>query len=402
MEIKAIKVRVARKASRETFFKNKRKTEIVKLFLQDGEGSMVQATLFNEQIDKFTELLESGKCYLISKGNIRPVNKKFDNMNDKIEISFTNATKVDDCLESFPLKISKSFVPFNEVEKISKGQRLMDILGMVIKVRQAFPVPLRGKDKTTMKREVTLLDLTGSTIKLELWGDLATSEGDILESMITLNPLIAVSNVVLNKYEVSRFFSSTTGWMDKISGPSKKITESKEVKLANITGNNVDSLFCTFVGRVGRVLNKASPWYEKCIQCSSRVHPRGNEKFAYCKTCDNENNSFTRHYLLKLRVSDGIEEVYTTLFDAAEAMIGCLVNTFAEKMLTVMDQDKYLCLYYKNLVLTKGKTFKFLVKMDSKKAEDRAEKRLVVEEVLKIASDRIEKSSSSRKRKLDP
>ncbi|KAL8524612.1 hypothetical protein ACS0TY_014278 [Phlomoides rotata] len=56
------------------------------------------------------------------------------------------------------------------------------------------------------------------------------------------------------------------------------------------------------------------------------------------------------HYLLKLLVSDGIEEVYTTLFDAAEAMIGCPVNTFAEKMLTVMDQDKYLCPYYKNLV----------------------------------------------------
>ncbi|KAL8514485.1 hypothetical protein ACS0TY_013555 [Phlomoides rotata] len=197
-------------------------------------------------------------------------------------------------------------------------------------------------------------------------------------------------------------FSSTAGWMDKISGPSKKIIESKKVKLAKITGNNVDSLFCTFVERVGRVLNKASPWYEKCIQCSSAVHPGGNEKFAYCKTCDNENSSFTRHYLLKLLVSYGIEEVYTTLFDAVEAMIGCPVNTFAEKMLTVMDQDKYLCPYYKNLVLTEGKTFKFLVKMDSKRAEDRAEKRLVVEEVLKITSDRIEKSSSSRKRKLDP
>ncbi|KAL8486641.1 hypothetical protein ACS0TY_023365 [Phlomoides rotata] len=180
-----IKVRVARKTSRETFFKNERKTDIVKLFLQDGE--------------------------------------------------------VDDCLESFPLKISKSFVPFNEVEKVSKGQRLM---GMVIKVRQSFPVPLRGKDKTTMKREITLLDLTGGTIKLELWGDLATGEGDILESMI--------------KPALNALFSSLS-----IQFPE-----------------------------------------------------------------------FFKHYLLKLIVSDGIEEVYTTLFDAAEAMIGCPVNTFAEKMLT--------------------------------------------------------------------
>ncbi|KAL8522966.1 hypothetical protein ACS0TY_013066 [Phlomoides rotata] len=203
-----IKVRVARKTSRETYSKNERTTEIMKLLLQDGEGSMVQATLFNEQISKFTEMLESGKCYLISKGNIRRVNNNFDNVNDKIEISFTNATKVEECLESFPLKISKSFVPFNEVEKISKGQRLMDILGMVIKVRQTFPVPLKGKDRTTRKREVTLLDVTGDTIKLELWGDLAINEGDILDRMIKLKPLVAVSNVVLDKYEVSRIFQA--------------------------------------------------------------------------------------------------------------------------------------------------------------------------------------------------
>ncbi|KAL8460739.1 hypothetical protein ACS0TY_032304 [Phlomoides rotata] len=424
-----IKVRVARKTSRETYSKNERTTEIMKLLLQDGEGSMVQATLFNEQISKFTEMLESGKCYLISKGNIRRVNNNFDNVNDKIEISFTNATKVEECLESFPLKISKSFVPFNEVEKISKGQRLMDILGMVIKVRQTFPVPLKGKDRTTRKREVTLLDVTGDTIKLELWGDLAINEGDILDRMIKLKPLVAVSNVVLDKYEgevklgtsfisfidinpdVEQYealhqsfqnFSSTAGGIDKISGPSKRITESKEVKLSSITGNNVDSLFCTFVGRVGKVLNKASPWYEKCKQCNSAVHPEGNEKFAYCKECDNTNSSFTRHYLLRLLVSDETDEVYTTLFDAAETVIGCPVNTFAEKMLTVMDQDKYICPYYKNLVLTEGKSFKFLVKMNNKKAEDRAGKRLVVEEVLKIASDRTEKGSSSRKRKLDP
>ncbi|KAL8463166.1 hypothetical protein ACS0TY_033982 [Phlomoides rotata] len=190
--------------------------------------------------------------------------------------------------------------------------------------------------------------------------------------------------------------------MDKNFGPSKRITESKEVRLANITGNNVDSLFCTFVGRVGKVLNKASPWYEKCKQCNSIVHPEGNDKFAYYNKCKNENSSFSRHYLLKLLVSDEIKEMYTTLFDAAEAVICCPVNTFAEKTLTVMDQDKSLCPYYENLVLCEGKAFKFLVKMDNKRSEERAKKRLVVEEVLKIASDRIEERSSSCKRKLDP
>ncbi|KAL8540935.1 hypothetical protein ACS0TY_002266 [Phlomoides rotata] len=424
-----IKVRVARKTSRETYLKEDRKTETVKLILQDQEGSMVQATLFNEQINKFYEMLESGKCYLISKGNIRHVNKKFDNVNDKIEISFTDATKVEESLECFPLKLTKPFVPFNEVENKSTGQSLIDILGLVVKVRQSFPVPLKSIAKTTRKREVTLLDLTGDTIKLDLWGDLAMNEGGILESMESLRPLVAVSNVVLNKYEgevklgTSRIsfveinpeveqseafqqsfqkFNSTAGWMDKVSGPSKRIIESQKVSLANITGNNVQSLFCTFVGRVEKVLNRAKPWYEKCKECNTSVHPEGNMKFVYCKTCQIDNSSFSRHFLLRLIVTDGDEEVCTTLFDAAETIIGCPVDCFAEKMLTVMDQDKYTCPYYKNLVLCEGKTFKFLVKMGNKKSEDRADKKIVVEEVLKLDTFLKEKGSSSRKRKLDP
>ncbi|KAL8552712.1 hypothetical protein ACS0TY_001411 [Phlomoides rotata] len=282
-------------------------------------------------------MLESGKCYLISKGNIRPVNKKYDNVNDKIEISFTDAMKVEESLECFPLKLTKPFVPFNEVEKKSTGQRLMDILGMVVKVRQSFLVPLKRIEKTTRKREVTLLDLTGDTIKLDLWGDLTINEGGILESMVSLRPLVTVSNVVLNKYEGSSYisfveinpeveqfeafqqsfhkFSSTAGGLDKIYGPSKRITESQEVSLTNITRNNVQRLFCTFVGRVEKVLNRAKPWYEK--------------------TCQIENNSCSRHSLLKLIVTDGVEEMCTTLFDAAETIIGCPVNCFAEKMLWI-------------------------------------------------------------------
>ncbi|KAL8543100.1 hypothetical protein ACS0TY_003839 [Phlomoides rotata] len=186
--------------------------------------------------------------------------------------------------------------------------------------------------------------------------------------MITLGPLITVSNVVVNKYEgevklgtshisfieinseVEQFeafqqsfqiLSSVGGGMDKNFGPSKRLFESKEVSLANITCNNVDNLYCTFVGRVGKVLNKVSPWYEKCKQCNSIVHPEGNNKVASCTECMNKNNSFSRHYLLKLVVTDENEEVYTTLFDVAKAIIGCPVNTYAEKMLTIF--SFFLC-----------------------------------------------------------
>ncbi|KAL8507238.1 hypothetical protein ACS0TY_017960 [Phlomoides rotata] len=171
-----IKVRVARKTSIETYLKNERKTETVKLFLQDEEGSMVQATLFNEQIKKFNEMLESEKCYLISKGNIRPVNKNFDNVNNKIELSFTDATS--------PIK--------------REGQN--------------------NKEPFLISREVKL----------------STS----FISFIEINPDVEQFEAFQQSFQN---FSSTAGGMDKIFGHSKRIIELKEVRLANITGNNVDS-----------------------------------------------------------------------------------------------------------------------------------------------------------------
>ncbi|KAL8552030.1 hypothetical protein ACS0TY_000912 [Phlomoides rotata] len=91
----AIKVRITRKTSRETYLKPERTTHTLNIFLLDEEGSMVQATLFNELIDKFYDILESGESYLIRKGNIWSVKKSFDNVNDKIEISFTDATTIE-------------------------------------------------------------------------------------------------------------------------------------------------------------------------------------------------------------------------------------------------------------------------------------------------------------------
>ncbi|KAL8461567.1 hypothetical protein ACS0TY_032886 [Phlomoides rotata] len=190
--------------------------------------------------------------------------------------------------------------------------------------------------------------------------------------------------------------------MDKLFGPSKRLSESEEVGLATIIANNVKGFYCTFVGRVIKVLNKNSPWYDKCTQCYAILHPEGNEKTASCTDCNNKHSSFTRHYLLRLVVTDGKEEVYATLFDAAESIVGCPVRVFAEKLLTDEDHNKNDYEFYRNLVCCVNKHYKFLVKMDDndKRAKERAEKKLIIEEVFKVDTIESEQGTSSNKRKI--
>lgn len=113
-----------------------------------------------------------------------------------------------------------------------------------------------------------------------------------------------------------------------------------------------------------------------------------------------ENLPFTTKYLLKLVVSNGIQEAYATLFDAAEDIIGCSVNRSAESLQKVRYNWNSVCLtfycfhcyvydvrnihwifssskqeetfdHYKTLVMCEE--YKFLVRMDAKKREEKRE-----------------------------
>lgn len=86
---------------------------------------MVQATIFNEQIRKFNDVLENGKTYIIWNTTVKPVNKTSDNINNRIELTFTDATELEEIDEQIPYNKRNPYVNFNNFEKISKGERLM-------------------------------------------------------------------------------------------------------------------------------------------------------------------------------------------------------------------------------------------------------------------------------------
>lgn len=87
--------------------------------------------------------------------------------------------------------------------------------------------------------------------------------------------------------------------------------------------NEVDELYCSFIGRIVKIQNKYCPWFEKCYICNERVHPIEFNSTANCQKCNNENSNFVRKYMLKMVVSDGDEEADITLFYSVDYLIGC-------------------------------------------------------------------------------
>ncbi|CAA2985982.1 Hypothetical predicted protein [Olea europaea subsp. europaea] len=115
--------------------------------------------LFNDAIQKFDAIIEKGKSYIIRNGSARPVNGKYRNVNDEIELSFTTTMEVEEIKERICYKISNSFLQFNEVPNFANGDIVIDIIGLVVKVKPAFIINVkRPSERTMKKREVTLLD----------------------------------------------------------------------------------------------------------------------------------------------------------------------------------------------------------------------------------------------------
>lgn len=62
--------------------------------------------MFNEQIEKFNTKLEKGETIMIIEGNLKPIDRRFPNVNNRIEISLIQNSKVDE-LEDATCKLNE-------------------------------------------------------------------------------------------------------------------------------------------------------------------------------------------------------------------------------------------------------------------------------------------------------
>ena len=62
--------------------------------------------MFNEQIEKFYTKLEKGKTIMIIDGNVKQIDRRYPNVNDKIEITLTQNSEVKE-LEDAAYKLNK-------------------------------------------------------------------------------------------------------------------------------------------------------------------------------------------------------------------------------------------------------------------------------------------------------
>eukprot|EP00928_Gymnodinium_smaydae_P020576 TRINITY_DN1794_c0_g1_i2.p1 TRINITY_DN1794_c0_g1~~TRINITY_DN1794_c0_g1_i2.p1 ORF type:complete len:455 (-),score=110.45 TRINITY_DN1794_c0_g1_i2:373-1737(-) len=194
-----IRARVTNKAPLRSFSKNGGSSgKVFSCDLLDKEGGEIRASFFNDAADKYFDIMNPGKCFELSRGNVKVANRQYSNLNHRYELNFDRDAQVtevpeDNTIESFKFH----FTDLREVQAKAVPHRF-DLCGVVVSYKPTLAFTSK-EGKELVKCEITLADDTAMTMDVAVWGDRAKDD-----SKFAGQPIIALKGVLVKEWNGGR------------------------------------------------------------------------------------------------------------------------------------------------------------------------------------------------------
>ncbi|KAF9615019.1 hypothetical protein IFM89_021590 [Coptis chinensis] len=357
----AIKARVTAKGDLRRYNNAKGDGKVFSFDLLDSDGGEIRVTCFNSLVDKFYDVVEVGKVYMVSKGSLKPAQKNFNHLKNEWEILLETASTVDLCPDedsSIPQQ-QFSFRPISDIEN-TENNSILDIIGVVTSVNPSVSI-MRKNGMETQRRVLNLKDQSGRSVELTLWGEFCNREGRELQEMVDsgLSPVLAVkagkvsdfSGKSVGTISSSQLFInpdfpeaySLRDWFDRGGKDVAFLSISRDFAPGaqrNEIRKTVSQIKAEGLGRADKpdwVTVKASVSFVKtdnfCYtacplmigdrQCSKKVVKSGETRWQ-CERCNQDFEECDYRYLIQAAVQDHTGLTWVTAFqESGEEILGC-------------------------------------------------------------------------------
>ncbi|EDO08074.1 Replication factor-A C terminal domain family protein [Babesia bovis T2Bo] len=171
-----IKARVLDKAPLRAI---KGDNHIMHVDVVDKHGDTIRVKFWGKAATKWDEVLEKGKVYLFSKGNVELSNKKFNTTPHKYEITCHQDSQIDPVDDEGDIKMQRDhkLLTLRDIKSMPQvTQAPVDLLCIANTVHPAVNITTRA-GKELPKRILSIVDNTGYEMDLVLWGDHANMDG---------------------------------------------------------------------------------------------------------------------------------------------------------------------------------------------------------------------------------
>ncbi|KAI0928948.1 hypothetical protein AcW1_010317 [Taiwanofungus camphoratus] len=163
-----IKARVTQKSDIRTWSNQRGEGKLFSFNLMDETGE-IKATAFNNDVDEFFDRIQEGRVYLLSKARVNLAKKKFSNLSNEYELTLQRSTEVEECLDTSNVPAVRfNFTDIAGLNDLVKDS-VCDVIGVVREVGLVGEITSR-QGKQLKKRELTLVDRSGFSVRLTLWG----------------------------------------------------------------------------------------------------------------------------------------------------------------------------------------------------------------------------------------
>lgn len=375
-----IKARVTAKSPIRTWSNAKGEGKLFSMDLMDESGE-IRATAFREMCEKYYDLIEVDKVYLISKCQLKPANKQFSTLKNDYEMTFTLETAVQPCHEedsNIP-QIQYDLVPISQIANI-EPKAAVDIIGVCKEVGELQVFTGRTNNREFKKRELTLVDSSNASVQVTLWGDDAVNfEGHV-------QPIILVKNGRVSEFGGGKSLSlgsgssikinpdipeghKLRGWFD--NGGGENISNSvsmrtggmagpmntewltfHEARLRNLGSGDKPDYFQTKA--VIHIVKSSNAVYKACPQpqCNKKLVDEGNGLYR-CEKCNATFQDFKYRLLVNMSIGDWTSNRWVTCFsDVAEQILGKTSQEIGEALDLNPDdgQELFSAINFKSLV----------------------------------------------------
>lgn len=323
-----IKARVTSKSQIRKWSNAKGEGQLFSMDLCDETGE-IRATAFRDQVDKFFDLIEVGKVFYISKCSLKPANKQFSTLNNDYEMSFSNDTVVQECIDDIQgiPEITYNFISIANIGSMETNA-IVDVIGVCRDASDVFQFTSKA-GRELKKRDITLVDKSESSVCLTLWGDEAEKFDGVSQ------PVIMLKNARVNEFSGGKTLATNAstvmkinpdmneghnlrGWFD--NGGGESITASISAKTGG-SGSNMVTDWMTFLETKEKnlgngdkpdyfqtkattlIVKSNNSVYKACPQpdCNKKAIDQENGQYR-CEKCNADFPSFKYRLMLQVTI----------------------------------------------------------------------------------------------------
>ena len=192
-----IKARIIKKYERKSYQREGRRGQLLSIDLIDGYGTQIQATFFNDSVDKFFNLLKENHVYLLSNGEVKHANKKFSSIKNDFSLIFNMSAEIIEVQDDESIQSQAfNFLTIEEIGQVQNPRsKTIDFIGIAHQCGQAREKQLKN-GSTKEQRTVHLADESGMTISLCIWGEYA-AKFDLGHDE---HPVVAIKRATLSDF----------------------------------------------------------------------------------------------------------------------------------------------------------------------------------------------------------